>query len=85
MYDISQATSDLATAFAGTGTTLAVVFSGILVGLIALLGLGFAVRKLYSTIFNYPDGFGYNPALGSGMSRWQKGRRNASGGANLLA
>jgi len=85
MYDITSATSNLTSAFNGVGEILSVVFGGVLVGLIALIGLGYGVRKLYKTIFNYPGGFGYNPALGSGISRFKRGRRNASGGANLLA
>lgn len=46
MWDISSTTDALATAFANTGTILTVVIAAILVGLVALMGLGFGVRHL---------------------------------------
>jgi len=46
MFSIGDATSTLATAYTNTGTILLAVISVVLVGLIALLGLGFGVRQL---------------------------------------
>jgi len=46
MYDVAAATSSLATMFTNTGTILTAVIATVLVGLVALLGLGFGVRHL---------------------------------------
>jgi len=46
MYSISAAVTDIGTMFTNTGTILTAIIATVLVGLIALLGLGFAVRHL---------------------------------------
>lgn len=46
MYSISDTTTNIATMFTNTGTILLATIATILVGLVALLGLGFAVRHL---------------------------------------
>jgi len=46
MWAIASTTEALTTAFTNTGTTLAASIAVILVGLIALLGLGFGIRHL---------------------------------------
>jgi len=46
MYGIASTSATLATAFTDTGTILAVVIATVVVGLVALLGLGFGVRHL---------------------------------------
>lgn len=46
MYGIASTTATLATAFSGVGTILALSIGTIVTGLIALLGLGFGIRKL---------------------------------------
>lgn len=57
-----------------------------ILGALIVLSVGFLVfRWGWRSLLNYPGGLGYNPRYGSGLSRFQKGRRNASGGANLLA
>jgi len=74
IYGVNNATSDLGTAFLGAGTILGVSLLSILIGVVSLLGLGFGLRYLYRSFFNYPGGFGYTPSLGSGMSRFQKSK-----------
>lgn len=46
MYNIAAAVADIGTMFTNTGTIITAVVATVLVGLIALLGLGFGVRKL---------------------------------------
>jgi len=46
MYSISDATTALATMFTNSGTVITASVATILVGLVALLGLGFGVRHL---------------------------------------
>jgi len=46
MWTVASTTYALTTAFTNTGTILGVVIAVVLVGLIALLGLGFGVRHL---------------------------------------
>lgn len=46
MWDISSTTDAIATVFSNTGTILTSTIGVVLVGLVALLGLGFAVRHL---------------------------------------
>lgn len=46
MWSIASTTDALATAFSNTGTILTSVVGVVLVGLIALLGLGFGIRHL---------------------------------------
>lgn len=46
MWSIASTSDALTTAFANTGTILTVVIAAVLVGLVALLGLGFGVRHL---------------------------------------
>jgi len=67
-----------------TGVIIGLCITAILAGSAALLGLGWGVRKVALSIFNYPEGWGYDPRQGSGMSRFQRGRRNARGGLNLM-
>lgn len=46
MYDIAAAVAAIGTMFTNTGTVLTAVIATVLVGLVALLGLGFGVRHL---------------------------------------
>jgi len=46
MWGIASTTDALTTAFSNTGTILTTVIAVVLVGLIALLGLGFGIRHL---------------------------------------
>jgi len=46
MWDIASTTGVLSTAFSDTGTILTAVIGVVVVGLVALLGLGFGVRHL---------------------------------------
>jgi len=46
MWDIASTTDALSTSFTNTGTIVAVVVASVLVGLIALMGLGFGIRHL---------------------------------------
>jgi len=46
MWGIGSTTDALTTAFTNTGTILTLVIATVLVGLIALMGLGFGVRHL---------------------------------------
>lgn len=46
MWSVASTTSALATLFTDTGTTLTASIATVLVGLVALLGLGFGVRHL---------------------------------------
>jgi len=46
MWTIASTTSAISTMFSDTGTVLATVIGTVLVGLVALLGLGFGVRHL---------------------------------------
>lgn len=46
MWSVASTTDALSTAFTNTGTILLAVIGTVLVGLIALLGLGFGVRHL---------------------------------------
>jgi len=64
----------LGTAFLGAGTILGVSLLSILIGVVSLLGLGFGLRYLYRSFFNYPGGFGYTPSLASGTSRFKKSK-----------
>jgi len=65
-------------------TVFGILALGILGSLITVIVGLLVARWAFRTVFNYPGGYGYNPRQGSGMSRFQTGRRNASGGANLL-
>lgn len=46
MYNIASSTATLATSFTDTGTIVALVLASVVVGLIALMGLGFGIRHL---------------------------------------
>lgn len=46
IWDVASTTDTLNTAFTNTGTILVVVIGTVVVGLIALLGLGFGIRHL---------------------------------------
>lgn len=46
MYDVTDATTSLGTLFTDAGTIIGVVIAAILVGLVALVGLGYGVRLL---------------------------------------
>jgi len=84
MIDVTNIITIWAQISTNTGTVLARPIIVITGGLVALLGLKMGLDYLYRWIFNYPGTSHYNPQLGSGMSRWQKGRRNSHGGVNLL-
>jgi len=46
MYSTSTAATQLATMFTDSGTLIAIVVAAVVVGLVALLGLGFGIRHL---------------------------------------
>jgi len=46
MWSIASTTGVLSTAFSDTGTILTLVLATVVVGLIALMGLGFGIRHL---------------------------------------
>jgi len=50
MYSIASSTADIATSLTNTGLVVAAVITGILGGYIALMGLGFAIRKIRGKI-----------------------------------
>lgn len=50
MYTIASSTSDITTALTNTGTVVALVVASILVGMVALMGLGYAVRHIKKLI-----------------------------------
>lgn len=46
MYNIASSSADIATSLTNTGTLVALTVASILIGVIALMGLGFAVRHI---------------------------------------
>jgi len=50
MWDIASTTDALSTAFTNTGTILVLVVGTVLVAVVALIGLGYGVRKLTKKI-----------------------------------
>jgi len=46
MYSIASSSATLTTAFADTGTLVALVLAAVVAGVIALMGLGFGIRHL---------------------------------------
>jgi len=46
MYSVASTSADLSTFFSNIGTTLGVTIAAVLVGMAALIGLGFAVRHI---------------------------------------
>jgi len=46
MYGIASSTTDIGTALTNTGTVVALVVASILIGVIALMGLGYAIRHI---------------------------------------
>jgi len=46
MWSVASTTTTIASAFTDTGTILTATIATVVVGLVALLGLGFAVRHL---------------------------------------
>lgn len=85
MFDTTDVIGLLNTVYTDVGLMLGVIILGTLAGTAALLGLAYGVDQLCKLLGNDPQSFAYNPRVGSGMSRFQRGRRNAEGGANLLA
>jgi len=85
MIDAVVITDILAGNYLAVGVVIGQVILTTLAALTALAGLSYGVRGLYLTLGNYPGGWGYNPRYGSGRSRFQQGRRNSSGGLNLMA
>lgn len=85
MIDELYIANILASNYLSLGASIALTIGTIIGATVALFGLGYGLQKLYLTLGNFPGGFGYNPAFGSGISRFQKGRRNSSGGVNLLS
>jgi len=51
MYSVASTTAQISVIAVDTGTILAVVFGSLLIGLVALLGLGFAVRKTATYVY----------------------------------
>jgi len=50
MYTISSSTTDITTALTNTGSEVALVVASILIGVVALMGLGYAVRHISKRI-----------------------------------
>jgi len=50
MWDIASTTDALTTAFSNTGVILALVVGTVLVAIVALIGLGYGIRKLTKKI-----------------------------------
>jgi len=50
MYNIASSTADITTALSNSGTVVALVVGSILIGLVALMGLGYAVRHIKKLI-----------------------------------
>jgi len=46
MYSIASSTADITTALGNTGVVIALVVASILIGMVALMGLGYAVRHI---------------------------------------
>lgn len=46
MYDIASSTAEITTALQNTGTLVALVLASVVIGVIALMGLGYAIRHL---------------------------------------
>jgi len=46
MYSIASSSTDIGTALINTGVVIALVVSSILVGMVALMGLGYAIRHI---------------------------------------
>jgi len=51
MYSIASTTAQISVIATDTGIIIAVVLAGLLGGLVALLGLGFAVRKTATYVY----------------------------------
>jgi len=75
MFGVGSTTAVLGTTFTGAGGIIMMALGILLIGIAGFLGLGYGIQALYRWIFNMPGGFGYNPSLGSGMSRWKKSRQ----------
>jgi len=50
MYTVASSTQDITTALGNTGTIIALVVASILIGMVALMGLGYAVRHIRKLI-----------------------------------
>lgn len=46
MYNIASSTADITTALSNTGVLVALVLASVVVGVIALMGLGYAIRHI---------------------------------------
>lgn len=82
--DLTQSATIVVSIVDWTGSMLLAVIGGILVLFAAIFGLGLGLVYFKAWILNQPGGLYYNPSFGSGSSRFQKGKRNASGGINLI-
>jgi len=80
IMDYSDSYTLIVFSIASFGTALLVVVGAVLGVMVGFLVFNWG----WETLMNLPGGSGYNPSLGSGMSRFQRGRRNSSGGANLI-
>lgn len=85
MYGVASTTNTLATTFTGTGEIIAMALGVLLIGIAALLGLGFGVRKLIGYIFNEPGSIGYNSQYGSGWSRFNHAKMEGEEGGHMRA
>lgn len=50
VYNIASSTTDITTSLTNTGTVIAIVVASILIGMVALMGLGYAVRHIRKLI-----------------------------------
>jgi carbon monoxide dehydrogenase subunit G len=50
MYTIASSTTDINVALTNTGTVLAIVVASILIGMVALMGVGYAIRHIRKLI-----------------------------------
>lgn len=46
MYTIASSSADITTALTNTGTLIALTLAAVVVGVIALMGLGYAIRHI---------------------------------------
>jgi len=65
MWNSASTLSVLTTMFSETGVVLALVIGGVVTTFVALLGLGFALRKLMQYVYDTPVRRGVRDALDS--------------------
>jgi len=61
MWNVASTTNALSQVYGNIGAILLVVIGGIIVGTVALMGLGFGIRKLRFYIYTSGNGFISDP------------------------